>query len=102
MASVGHTIYAKSQLPSLVDASDCISAWRYANAEVYLGTYNSSAAPYSVSLSNMEITAGGYFGFGFGGLSEGVRGSISVQVLFMCSLLAAIRRNANLLTTVNT
>jgi hypothetical protein len=50
----------------------------------------------------MEITAGGYFGFGFGGLSEGVRGSISVQVLFMCSLLAAIRRNANLLTTVNT
>jgi hypothetical protein len=35
----------------------------------------------------MQITAGGQFGFGFGGLSEGVRGVISVQVLLACSHL---------------
>ena len=78
----------RRQQPSLVSAPDCISACCCpAAAEVYLGTYNSSAAPYSVSLSNMQITAGGQFGFGFGGLSEGVRGVISVQVLLACSHL---------------
>ena len=58
-------------------------------AEIYLGTYNSSAAPYSVNLANMQISAGGQFGFGFGGLSEGVRGVISVQVLPVYSHLGA-------------
>jgi hypothetical protein len=41
--------------------------------QIYLGTYNASAEPYSVSLTNMQINGGGAFGFGFGGLSEGVR-----------------------------
>jgi|EP01044_Picomonas_judraskeda_P020143 hypothetical protein len=36
----------------------------------------------------MQITAGGQFGFGFGGLAEGVRGVISVQVLQLAAISA--------------
>lgn len=47
--------------------------------QIYLGTYNASAKPFSVRLTNMQITGGGSFGFGFGGLAEGVRGAVTVS-----------------------
>jgi hypothetical protein len=47
--------------------------------QVYLGTYNASAKPFSVLLTNMQLNGGGSFGFGFGGIHDGVLGSIVVR-----------------------
>jgi hypothetical protein len=47
--------------------------------QIYLGAYNASARPFSVGIKNMQITGGGSFGFGFGGISHDVRGGVAVE-----------------------
>jgi hypothetical protein len=63
-----------------VTFTDCASVGNAGGGfQIYLGAYNVSARPFSVTLKNVQITGGGQFGFGFGGISQGVRGTITVE-----------------------